>query len=77
MMSCTPRLSHVALASPLNPDRAGVFLQQDLKLTQQRATEQFALKGKINLSDYQVLLDAAARYKMIAATSAAELLWNK
>ena len=60
-----------------NPDRAGVFLQQDLKLTQQRATEQFAVRGKINLADYQVLLDAAAKYKMIAATSAAELLWTK
>ena len=61
----------------VNPDRAGVFLQQDLKLTQQRATEQFALRGKIALSDYQVLLDAAAKYKMIAATNAADLLWTK
>ena len=57
-----------------NPEKAAVILQQDLKLQQTRAKERFATG--INFADFQVLLDAAAKYRFIAATNAGDLVWN-
>jgi NitT/TauT family transport system substrate-binding protein len=59
-----------------NPDRAGVLLQQDLKVTQTRGSQRFATRANTTMASYQVLLDAAAKYSLIPATKASDLLWQ-
>lgn len=58
--------------SMANPDAAALILQRDLKSTTTRATQRFGTR--FNLADYQVLLDAAAKFKFINPTSAADLV---
>lgn len=60
--------------SMANPERAGAVLQQDLKIDRPRATQRFATRN--NLDDYQLLLNAAAKYKFIQPVQASALIWN-
>ena len=55
-----------------NPEAAALVLQRDLKSTTTRATQRFGTR--FNLADYQVLLDAAAKFKFINATNAADMV---
>jgi hypothetical protein len=55
-----------------NPLPAGAVLQRDLKVTTTRATQRFPTR--INLTDYQLLLDAAAKFKFINPTNAADIV---
>jgi NitT/TauT family transport system substrate-binding protein len=55
-----------------NPEAAALVLQRDLKATTTRATQRFGTR--INLADYQLLLDAAAKFKFIAPINAADLV---
>ena len=55
-----------------NPLPAATILQQDLKVTTTRATQRFA--AQFNLADYQVLLDAAAKFKFIEPIKAADMV---
>jgi len=55
-----------------NPLPAALVLQQDLKVTTTRATQRFA--SRFNLTDYQLLLDAAAKFKFINPTNAADMV---
>lgn len=55
-----------------NPVPAATVLQQDLKVTTTRATQRFA--AQFNLADYQVLLDAAAKFKFIDPIKAADMV---
>jgi NitT/TauT family transport system substrate-binding protein len=57
-----------------NPLPAAAVLQQDLKVTTTRATQRFG--ARFNLADYQVLLDAAAKFKFINPTSAADMVMS-
>jgi NitT/TauT family transport system substrate-binding protein len=55
-----------------NPLPAAAVLQQDLKVTTTRATQRFA--PRFNLADYQLLLDAAAKFKFITPINAADMV---
>jgi NitT/TauT family transport system substrate-binding protein len=55
-----------------NPEAAALVLQHDLKSTTTRATQRFGTR--FNLSDYQLLLDAAAKFKFINPTNAADMV---
>jgi NitT/TauT family transport system substrate-binding protein len=55
-----------------NPEPAALVLQKDLKSSTTRATQRFATR--FNLADYQLLLDAAAKFKFITPTNAADLV---
>lgn len=55
-----------------NPLPAALVLQQDLKVTTTRATQRFG--SRFNLADYQLLLDAAAKFKFINSTNAADMV---
>jgi NitT/TauT family transport system substrate-binding protein len=55
-----------------NPEAAALVLQRDLKATTTRATQRFGTR--INLPDYQLLLDAAAKFKFITPINAADLV---
>ncbi len=55
-----------------NPQPAALVLQRDLKTETLRATQRFGTR--FNLADYQVLLDAAARFKFINPTDAASIV---
>ncbi len=57
-----------------NPEKAGTILQQALKVTQSHATQRFATH--VNAQDFQLLLDAAAKHKVIAPVNAIDLIWN-
>jgi ABC-type nitrate/sulfonate/bicarbonate transport system substrate-binding protein len=55
-----------------NPEPAALVLQKDLKSSTTRATQRFATR--FNLADYQLLLDAAAKFKFITPTNASDLV---
>ena len=55
-----------------NPEPAALVLQRDLKSTATRATQRFATR--FNLADYQLLLDAAAKFKFITPTNASDMV---
>jgi NitT/TauT family transport system substrate-binding protein len=55
-----------------NPDAAALVLQRDLKSTTMHATQRFG--SRFNLADYQLLLDAAAKFKFISPTNAADMV---
>jgi ABC-type nitrate/sulfonate/bicarbonate transport system substrate-binding protein len=55
-----------------NPDAAALVLQRDLKSTTKHATQRFG--SRFNLADYQLLLDAAAKFKFINPTNAADMV---
>jgi NitT/TauT family transport system substrate-binding protein len=55
-----------------NPEAAALVLQRDLKSTATRATQRFGTR--INLADYQLLLDAGAKFKFISPTNAADMV---
>ena len=55
-----------------NPLPAAAILQQDLKVTTTRATQRFA--PRFNLADYQLLLDAAVKFKFITPINAADMV---
>lgn len=57
-----------------NPERAAAILQKVLGFKEARAENRFAVKT--DLVELQTILDAAARYKFVAQTSAVVLLWN-
>jgi len=59
-----------------NPERAGTFLQQDLKLSTARAAIRFASKQNSTPASYQPLLNAAAKYNFAGAVNASDLLWQ-
>jgi NitT/TauT family transport system substrate-binding protein len=60
--------------SMANPEKAAAVLQQDLKIERSRATQRFATRT--NLEDFQVLLNAAAKYKFIQPVQASSLIWT-
>jgi len=55
-----------------NPVAAAQVLQTDLKVTTTRASQRFG--ARFNLADYQLLLDAAAKFKFIDPTNAAAMV---
>jgi NitT/TauT family transport system substrate-binding protein len=55
-----------------NPEAAALILQRDLKTQTLRATQRFGTR--FNLADYQLLLDAAAKFKFINPTDAASMV---
>ena len=55
-----------------NPVPAALVLQRDLKTETLRATQRFGTR--FNLADYQLLLDAAAKFKFINPTDAAAIV---
>ena len=55
-----------------NPEPAALVLQKDLKSSTTRATQRFATR--FNLADYQLLLDAAAKFKFISPTNASDMV---
>lgn len=55
-----------------NPQPAALVLQRDLKVETTRATQRFGTR--FNLADFQVLLDAAAKFKFINPTDAASMV---
>jgi NitT/TauT family transport system substrate-binding protein len=57
-----------------NPESAALVLQRDLKSTTTRATQRFGTR--MTLAEYQLLLDAAAKYKFIAPIAAADMVAN-
>jgi NitT/TauT family transport system substrate-binding protein len=58
--------------SMANPEAAAIVMQKDLKSSSTRATQRFATR--FNLGDYQLLLDAAAKFKFISPTNAADMV---
>lgn len=57
-----------------NPVPAAQVLQADLKVTTARASQRFG--SGFNLADYQLLLDAAAKFKFINPINAADMVVN-
>jgi NitT/TauT family transport system substrate-binding protein len=55
-----------------NPEPAALVLRTDLKSEATRATQRFGTR--FNLADYQLLLDAAAKFKFINPTDAAGIV---
>jgi NitT/TauT family transport system substrate-binding protein len=55
-----------------NPVPAALILQRDLKTETLRATQRFGTR--FNLADYQLLLDAAAKFKFINPTDAGTMV---
>jgi NitT/TauT family transport system substrate-binding protein len=60
--------------SMANPEPAAAILRRDLKTETLRATQRFGTR--FNLADYQLLLDAAARFNFIQPTSAASIVMS-
>ena len=55
-----------------NPDAAALVLQRDLKSSTTHASQRFGTR--FNLADYQLLLDAAAKFKFITPTTASDMV---
>jgi len=55
-----------------NPEAAALVLQRDLKSSTTRATQRFG--ARFILADYQLLLDAAAKFKFISPMNAADMV---